>query len=219
VNGRLSRLAGFFVAPVEAAPAFAPPRARQASAGVLAAEDDLLVAAGATAAGLRREARASCALVCVWRGHDQRPLASLAPAAPGAGRLASKLARRELAARGSGTVCVVELPPDPEAAAAAARAALAAADVPAVLAVARREPALDRLLASLDRVVLALAGQDPTLAELALADLATLGRPVEQLVLPGAFVARQAARLGFAPAHEPAPPRAAAHPAPARSTT
>jgi hypothetical protein len=224
MSGTLAKLAGFFVAPApaEAVPAFAPPSARQPTSGVLAPEDDLLVAAGAAAGALRRAAGASCALVCVWRGHGERPLGSPAPAAPAAARLAGKLARRDLVARASGAVCVVELPADAADAAAAARAAMAAADVPAVVAVARRERELDRLLASLDRIVLALPEGDPPLEELAMADVAELGLPAERYAPPSAFVARQAARLGFGAsgaADERAAALAASHSTPARSTT
>lgn len=208
----VNRVARFFVAPAEAtgfappAPAFEPPRARPAMAGVLAAEADLPVAAGAVAASLRRDSRSPAALVCVWRGHDEPPLAAPAPGAPAALRLSGKLARRGLAARVCGALCVVELPCDPEAAVTVFRDAAAAADAPAVLALARRDPAFDPLLGSAERMVLgAGAGSDPVLAELALAGLRALGPPCQRIEVPCRLVARQTARLGLARRSKDAP--------------
>ncbi len=223
MNEFLNRAARLFVAPaVDTAPRFAPPQARPRPAltGVLATEHDLAVAGGAAAAALRRESRAATALVCLWRGTPDAPLAAPAPALPGAARLAAKLTRRGLGARGCGAICVVELPADPEEAAAAARDAIAATDAPAVLAVARRHPVLDLLLAEADRLVVALSHDaDPLLADLAEVELSRLGTRVERAPVPSGFAARQAARAGFAAA-APAPPAVAApHAAdPARAT-
>lgn len=209
MTGLLARAGQLFVAPAAPqAATFAPPRPPVALTGVLAAEADLLVAAGAAAAALRREAGARAALVCVWRGHDEPQLPAPAPRAPGAARIAAKLTRRGLPARASGAVCVVELPSDPGEAVAAFRDALAAADAPAVLAVARRSTVFDRLLATADRLILVVG--DPLLAGLAEEGLARLGPPVERLALPRALVARHAARLGLAATGGPEPAREAA---------
>ena len=209
MTGLLSRVGRLFVAPPAlSTTAFAPPRSRAPMAGVLAAERDLLVAAGAVAAELRRAAGSRAAVVCAWRGHDQPPLAAPAPATPAAARTAEKLARRGLAARGCGCLCVVELAAEPAEASAAFRDAVAAADLPAVLALARRDAGMDGLLGEADRLVLSLGDDiDPVLAELAAAGLAQLGPPVERLSPPPGVVARQAARLGLA---RLAPPPAAA---------
>ena len=212
MNRGLAKAVRFFVAPAEM-PAFAPPRPRATVAGVLAAEADLLVTAGAVAASLRRDARAGAVLVCAWRGHDAPPLAAPAPAAPSAARLASKLSSRGLAARACGLVCVVELPAAPDDAIAAFRAAVAAAEGPAVLALARRDEALDPLLAEADRLVLGVADDaDPALAELAFERLAHLGPPAQCAQLPRGVLARQAARLGLS---TPAGPEPAPREAPA----
>lgn len=209
MSGLLTKAGQLFVAPPEAVAAFAPPRPRHSTAGVLATEADLLVAAGAAAAELRRESRAAFALVCAWRAHSRPALAPPVPAVPAAARAAAKLARRELPARASGFLVVAELTPDADEAAAAARAAIAAVEAPAVLATARREPAMDVLLAGADWLVLALpADADPVLAELAAGDLAGLGPPLRRALIPPGFPARQAARLGIAPfaaARAPAP--------------
>jgi hypothetical protein len=170
-------------------------------AGVLATEAELLVAAGVVATSLRRQAGASTALVCVWRGHGEPPLPAPAPGGPAASRLANKLTGRGLPARACGALCVAELPAEPGAAVAAFRDGLAAADGPAVLALARRDPAFDVLLAGADRLVLgATEGADDALTELALAGLLALNPRAARVSLPGTLVARHAARLGFAPA-------------------
>lgn len=201
----LARAAGFFVAPAKPA-TFAPPRPRAAVAGVLADEAVLMIAAGSVAAALRRDVRAATALICAWRGHDEPPLPAPAPRARSAARVASKLARRGLAARACGAMCVVELPADAEAATAAFSDAAAAAEAPVVLTLARRDPAMDALLAEADRLVLALAEDaDPALAELAVAALGALGPPTERITLPSGLLARQAARLGLAASAAPVP--------------
>jgi hypothetical protein len=199
MSGVLGKVAGFFVAPAAEPAAFAPPRPRLAVAGVLAAEADLQIAAGAVAGTLRREAGSSVALVCVWRGNDDHAPPTVAPAAPAAGRLAGKLARRGFAARACGTVCLIDLPAEPEAAASAFREAVAAAEAPAVLALGRRDPGLDPLLATTDRLVLALPERAETaFADLALDGLGRLGPPTTLAALPAGLLARQAARLGLA---------------------
>lgn len=205
MSSLLEPIARFFVAPAEPSAGFAPPRPRPVVAGVVAPEPLLPVAAGALAAALRRDARSGAALVCVWRGHPDPPLHAPAPGAPAAARLAAKLARRGLAARACGTLCVVELPLAEAAAAIAFRDAAAAADAPAVLALARRHPALDMLLRAADRLVVALpADADPLLADLAADSLARLGPPVERTDVPRGALGRQAARLGLsAPAAVP----------------
>lgn len=205
MTGLLEKAAGFFVAPTQTA-AFAPPRPRPAVIGLVAAEPDVLVASGAVAASLRREAKAATALACVWRGHDDLPLPAPAPAGPGVSRIAAKLARRGLQARQCGLVCVVELPAEAGAATAAFREAVAAADAPVVLALARREPAFDGLLAESDRLVLAAAEDaDALLGDLAYEGLARLGPSVQRLPLPRGLIARQAARLGLRTPAAPGP--------------
>jgi hypothetical protein len=194
VNDLIARAGQFFVAPAPPV-AFAPPRTRAATVGVLAPEVDLLAAAGAEAAALRRAAGASAALVCVWR----RPAVAPAPGLPAAARLAAKLRRREIPARAAGALCVVALPHDAAEAARAATAAMAAADAPAVVATTRRDAAFDGLLATLDALVLAAGpATDPVLAGVATADLAGLGPPVERRSVAGTAVARRFAALGLA---------------------
>jgi hypothetical protein len=195
MSGLLARAGALFVAPAVEAAAFAPPRARVGIVGVLGERKDLLVVAGAEAAALRREAGAAFALV-VLAGFPAPP----GLAAPAAGRAAAKLVRRGIPARAYGALCLVEAPD--------ARAAVAAVDAPVVIASTRREPELDALLATADRLVLA-TGDDPLLAELAAGDLARLGPPVTLATPAAGLLARQAARLGLAaarpiPAPEPA---------------
>lgn len=206
MTGLLARAGALFLVPAEAATVFAPPRSPAPLVGVLADEADLLVAAGAVAGGLRREC-GGAVVVCVWRGAQEAPVCPPVPALPGATRVAAKLARRDLAARAAGALCVVDLPADAGDAAAAARTAGAAVEGAVVLALARRATDLDGLLAGANRLVLAVApGWDPVLAELAAEDLAQLGPPVTRTAVPGGMLARQAARLGLAvpPAPEPA---------------
>lgn len=183
MTGLLARAGALFVAPAEAAPAFAPPRPRLPVTGVLAAAPDLLVVAGAEAGALRRAVGAAYALVCLC-GAEARP----APAAPAAARAAAKLARRGIAAHARGSLCVTG--------AADARAAMAALEAPVVIAAARRDPEADALLAGADRLVLAVA--DPLMADLAAEDLGRLGPPVTIAAPAAGLVARQAARLGLA---------------------
>jgi hypothetical protein len=88
----------------------------------------------------------------------------------GAGRdarqLALRLDARGIAADATGRLVRVRLPEEPAAAAAAAERALGAATCPVVVALAGpRDPALDRLLATTDAVVVVhSAGADPALA-------------------------------------------------------
>lgn len=183
MSGLLARAGALFVAPAGAA-AFAPPRPRSSVVGVLAGERDLFVLAGAEAAARRRAEGSGFALVCV---HGAAP--PYGPAAPAASRAVAKLARRDIDARACGTLCVTDVED--------ARAAIAALDAPVVVAAARRDAAVDALLAGAERLVLG-AGPDALLTDLAAEDLARLGPPVSVVTAPAGLIARRAARLGLA---------------------
>jgi hypothetical protein len=186
-----------FVAPA-ASLTFAPPRPRTAAVGVLAAGAQLLVAAGEEAARLRRESRSGAVLVCVWRPGAERPFGAPVPALPWSTRAAARLGRRGIEARAAGAVAVVALPDDVMQAVASARRAMAAFEGPAVVAASRRDPGLDTLLASLDRLVLAPADDaGELLARLAHEDLARLGPPVEVRTIPAGALRRRLAQLGL----------------------
>lgn len=192
------------IRPADAAPAGAPPTRACAVAPPRTPACVALLAPATEAAGLaaalglllaRRE-RAAAAVVCIWAATPMR-LPWRAPALPAAARLASALAGRGHAARGSGRLVIVRLAADCEAAAAAALRVIAAAGpAPTVLALAGpRAAAFDALLAAQDLVVVAPApGADPALARLAVAGLE---RGVV-CVVPPAHPGRSLAAAGIA---------------------
>jgi hypothetical protein len=139
------------------------------SLGVLAAARDL--PAMAVAAGLVVGRRAPAVLVCL-HARDAELVASLrAPARAAAARLATSLAARGLPAEARGRLVPVRC----DGAEATARALAAAGELPSVLAVAVREPAVDGLLAERDAILVALPpSADPILADLALAGASEL---------------------------------------------
>jgi hypothetical protein len=108
-------------------------------------------------------------------------------ASPVARRLAERLDRRGLPASARGRVVTIALPLDPaEARAAVERTLAAVGDLPLVVLVAGpRPPALDPLLATLDRLVVVPAPDAPPgLSDLAVTAAAQLGRGVARLDLP-----------------------------------
>jgi hypothetical protein len=147
---------------------------------------DAAVAGAALALAAARAHRSRCAVVCRWDG--------AAAATPRAGtavvsarRLAERLAGRGLAAAANGRLVTVALPAaGGEARAATERTLAASGDVPVVLVVSGpRPPALDPLLATLDRlVVVPAADAPPGLERLALDAAARLGRGVSVLRVP-----------------------------------
>jgi hypothetical protein len=207
VNEVLARAGAFFVAPPmhaaarTAATAVPPPA--PARAGILAAEGDLPAASGMLAAALRARHRASAAVVCL-----PFPGRGGAPATPGAGALGRRLAWRELECSAVGSLCRVHLPADPREFVVAAWRVLGAVDVPAVVAVPRREAAFDDLLAELDLLALTPGRDaDPVLTDVAAASLERLGPPVARVALPQGSLARHAAAAGLlrAPLAQPVP--------------
>ncbi|HWH95604.1 MAG TPA: hypothetical protein VNT03_17215 [Baekduia sp.] len=188
----LERLRELFLAP-DAGAADAPAtqvaeRAVPATLAVLAAREDAAIAGASLALATARATRAACAVVCVWTGGGE------AVAAPGTGlavgsarRLASRLAARGLAVGARGRLVSVALPAaDVEARAAAERALAAAGDLPVIVVVAgARPPALDALLAAVDRIVVVPPADAPAgLEDLALSAAARLGRSTALLRLP-----------------------------------
>jgi hypothetical protein len=153
-----------------------PSRASAASAvapslGVLAAARDL--PAVAVAAGLVIGRRAPAVLVCLHARDVELAAPLRRPARAAAARLATSLAARGLPAEARGRLVLVAC----ELADTSARALAAAGSLPTVLAVAVREPAVDRLLAECDALLVALPpSADPTLADLALAGAVELSR-------------------------------------------
>jgi hypothetical protein len=202
----LARLRGVFVEPSPAAAgrAAAPVAAAPPAAGLLCRPGDALALGSAVALSLRPGARAG--LVAVWRPHGGPSSPALrAPPTRHARRLAASLSARGLDASASGRLARVKLPEPPPEAAAAAERALAAAQAPAVLVVAGpRCAALDAVLATLDRLLVAAApGEDPALARLAADGLARLGPPADLVAGLGSPLVRALAGYGLL-----APPRA-----------
>ena len=189
MSGLLERAASAFGPPAIAVdpPRFAP------RALVLGRPDDAVPIAAAVAGGLREQDRAAGALLAVWPA-PAPPRAALGT--PGASRLAARLQARGLDAVARGRLAWLALPPDDLA---LARRAVAAVDVPAVIAVTGpRTAATDDLLADQDLIVLVLpTGAEPGLEPLALAGLQRCTAPVlvqSPLDTPGA---RPAAMAGW----------------------
>jgi hypothetical protein len=204
VNELLARAGSFFLAPAASAArpaahavAVAPPP--PARAAVLACAPDLPAASGMLAAALRSRHGAAAAVVCL-----PSPPAGGAPASPAASAVARRLSRRDLECTTAGVVCRVHLPSDPAAFVVQAWRVLAAADVPAVVAIPRREAVHDELLAGLDLVALATGPDaDATLADVAVYSLERIGVPVARLTLPRGALARRAAAGGLVRAAMP----------------
>ena len=149
--------------------------------------------AAALAGGLREQHRAAGALLAVWPS-PAPPRAALGT--PAASRLAARLQARGLVAVARGRLAWLALGPDELALAARA---VAAVDVPAVIAIAGpRTTATDDLLDELDLIVLVVAvDAEPGLEALALAGLQDCAAPVvvqRPLDCPGA---RPAAMAGW----------------------
>ncbi len=173
----------------------APPAA---TVGVLARPADAWAAGGAVALRLLGQARAPVAVVCVW-GAGAGP-AALAPATPAARRLAGRLGERGHDARATGRLVLVALAGEVgPACAEATRVAVAAGEAPAVVVLAgARTGRVDALLGEQDRVIVAAAGPDDTIADLAVASLAVGAVPVRVAPLAGPAPARALAATGVA---------------------
>jgi len=203
VSGLLERAASAFVtrgpAPPEVDLAVAPPRFA-ARAVVLGAAHDAVPVAAALAGGLREAERAAGALLVSWPAAEV-PRAALGT--PAASRLVAGLQVRGLDAVARGRLAWLALGAEDLG---LARRALAAVDVPAVVALGGpRSRATDELLAEQDQIVLvAPAGADARLVELARAGLAEYSVPLSvrgPLTTPGA---RAAALAGWGRLRSPA---------------
>jgi hypothetical protein len=195
----LARFSALFVEP--AAPARAVPRPPPPSVGLVAERRGGLATASLLALGLARIAKAPGALVCAWPP-ELVVDAVVAPASPGARRLARTLRVRDLAAVATGRLVRLALPLGPDEAAATHSHAIAASDLPAVALLAGpRPPALEALLGGLDALLVAPSRDgDPRLADLALAGLAEHGRPTGHCRLRPAPLTAALATAGAAPA-------------------
>jgi hypothetical protein len=189
MSGLLERAASAFSSPAVAhdPPRFAP------RAVVLGRPDDAVPVAAALAGGLREQHRAAGALVAVWPSPaPPRP----ALGTPAASRLAARLQARGLVAVARGRLAWLALGPDDLALAARA---VAAVDVPAIIAITgSRTTGTDALLDDLDLIVLVVAADaEPGLEALTLAGLQHCAAPVvvqRPLDSPGA---RPAAMAGW----------------------
>jgi hypothetical protein len=174
MSGLTERATSAFVAPSpQPEPAAAPPRFAP-RALVLGTPRDAVPVAAALAGGLREQDRAAGAVLVTWPAPEApRP----ALGTPGASRLVANLRSRSLAAVARGRLAWLALGADELA---LARRALAAVDVPAVVAVTGpRTTAADELLADQDQLVLVVPGDaDPRLVELARDGLAEWNVPV-----------------------------------------
>jgi hypothetical protein len=187
----LARVAAFFVEPAVAVPGTAGnigPDAALPVVGVVAQPADSRAAAGALALELARRYRSGVSLVCLWSGSDDDDPPWRAPAAPAASQLAAGLAARRHRTFATGRLAVVRLCAREDGAVAEAGTAVAAAGAaPVVIAIgAARGDGLDRFLATLDLVVVAVAqGAADGLSGLALAGIASQG-PVGAVAGDGA---------------------------------
>ena len=152
---------------------------------VLAQPAEAAAAGGAVALAMTR----GCAVVLLW---GAEPASVRGPAAPGARKLAARLADRGHRTVATGRLVVVALG---EGIDEAARAA-AAVPVPSVLVVAGpRDDRVDAVIAGHERLV---AVGDGAVAELAAQSAAMLGVPSRTLALPVAPAARGLASAGLA---------------------
>jgi hypothetical protein len=207
----VSRLVRVFVLPADEVGAAARPAERPAAAAepavamLLCSPRDAVPLACAAALELRSAARAPAALTCVWSGEAGADGRRGAPAdaepppdriaLPAARRLAARLRSRGLDAVAAGRLAVVHLPADGAAATAGAYDAIAAARVPAAVALAGpRCDATDRLLLAADAVSIVAAGDS------AIAELATASLPVaaERIAVRPGPLARALAQTGLA---------------------
>jgi hypothetical protein len=181
VSGVLDAVREFFVAPPAQAARDRVGAAPPAPSFVVLGDrrDVVPVACGVVLSGA-----GGCGLVCLWPGGEALPRA---PGTRAARRLAARLEARGVAAVASGRLVRGALPRDPPEAVAAAQRAVAAAGVPAAVALTGpRSDDLDALLVLHDAVVLALrAPSGDPLARAATAGLAHLGVPVAAVRAPG----------------------------------
>jgi hypothetical protein len=169
---------------------------------VLCAAEDARAVGVAVAGLLARQARAACAVACVWTAPEaHRHPEARPPAARAARRLAGTLSARGLDAFPCGRAAVVALPADPaHAVAAAGRAAAAGGAAPAVLVLGGpRAAAFDDLLTAQDRVlVVTRPDAADAIAALAAAGLPPAGPPHERCALALGPVGRALAASGLA---------------------
>lgn len=165
---------------------------------VVCAPRDARMAGGAAALALAQAGGASSVAVLDWAG-EERVSGGDRPASLAARRCAARLRAAEHAATAVGRLVRVALPGDDEAAAAAARGAIAQAGLPSVLvAAAARGPAIERLLAEQDLILLAgRPGADEELTALALPALERLA-PCAVVELRPSPAAAALARTGTA---------------------
>lgn len=204
MSGGLDRLVRLFVAPApDDASTSARPRpaagkapvSKSAGAGDLLPAQEAIARRGVTAAcvavlcrpgeaaalgaavalALLRGSPARSGLICAWPASAISSRRPSAPARPVARRLQAALTARGLEARVAGPLALALLPPDPDAAALAARRAAAVARGPVVHVLAgARAAALTPLLHDADRVLIAGRDADP-ICVVALANLAAEG--------------------------------------------
>jgi hypothetical protein len=187
MTGLLDRAASVFVEPRPRAdaPSRAEPPRVASRALVLGAAADAVPVAAALAGGLRERERAAGAVLIVWPAAEPpRP----ALGTPAAARLVAGLQLRGLAAVARGRLAWLGLG---GADLALARGALAAVDVPVVVAITGpRSAATDELLPEQDQIVLVVpTDEDQRLTDLARAGLAEHSVPLAirgPLAAPGA---------------------------------
>ena len=199
MTAALARVAELFYEP--AATSRARPGAVAAVApaiAVLAAPDDLMVAAAAIGSGLARRARCPAVVICRWGGGADPGAAWRATATPAARRLAAALASRGHDAHTRGRLVVVRLADaEGDAVAQARDAAAAGGGAPVVLALGRpRGAAFEEALAMQDLVIVASRGDDLGVAAIALSRVG-VHAPVAACELPAGVVARTVTAGGF----------------------
>lgn len=166
--------------------------------GILCRPGDAAALGTVVALALLRGSPARSGLVCVWPAAVLSSRRPSVPVRPAARRLQAALAARDLEARAAGPLAVALLPPDPDAAALAARRAAAVARGPVVHVVTGARPAaLTPLLHDADRVLVAGTEGDAVCA-LALAGLAAEGLDARCVSAPEPGAARALAAAGLA---------------------
>ena len=210
MSGGLARLVRVFLVPTHgdvsasARPRPAgeqPPPTRSVPAAcvaVLCRPGEAAALSAVVALALLRGSPARAGLICAWPATAVASRRPSAPARPAARRLQAALAARDLQARAAGPLALALLPPDPRAAAPAARRAAAVAGGPVVHVLAGARPAeLTPLLHEADRVLVAGAVDNPVCA-VALAGLAREGLDARRVAAAdvGAGRALAAACLG-----------------------
>jgi hypothetical protein len=188
MSGLLDRAASVFVEPsprLDASPRADAPPHFAARALVLGAAADAVPVAAALAGGLRERERAAGAVLIAWPSSDPpRP----ALGTPAAARLVAGLRLRGLEAVARGRLAWLGLA---AADLSLARRALAAVDVPVVVAITGpRSAATDELLPEQDQIVLVVpTDEDQRLTDLARSGLAEYNVPLTirgPLTSPGA---------------------------------